>query len=88
MTHNTLLTGIIASVTLCSVMDDMDQRIRIDDERGYVLLPLSNFLRLCLLRLTPLVNEFLKESNTSDVVSFLDWLKNKLGVKPNDKILL
>lgn len=78
----------IASVILCSAMDELDQRIRIDDERGYVLIPLSNLLRLSTVKLQPLIHEFLKESNTSDVISFFDWLKKRLGVNPGDRILL
>lgn len=77
----------IASVIFCS-MEDLEQRIRIDDERGFVLLPLANVLRISIVKLQPLIHEFLQESQTSDVVSFFDWLKKKLGVKENDRILL
>jgi hypothetical protein len=79
---------LFASGILCPGMEEVSQRIRIDDERGFVLLPLDNFLRLSIVRLNPLVHDFLKESSTSDVVSFFEWLRVKLGVKLNDKILL
>ena len=67
---------------------DLDKRIHINDEQGLVQIPLSNFLRLFIIYGTPLVHEFLTETNTSDVISFIAWLNNKLGVKPEDRILL
>ena len=69
-------------------MSDLETTIMMTDNKGGVVeLPLVNLLRITMVKLQPMIMEYLEQTSEPTVKDLMDWLAEKLGTKGKNVLL-
>jgi hypothetical protein len=66
---------------------DLEEPITLSSDGHVVTLPLINLLRITMIKIMPLMLQFQQETGKSDLLSFQEWSKEKLGMKGKNVLL-
>lgn len=67
---------------------ELDAPVKLTDKQGNSMeLPLVNLLRLTLVKMQPLMQEFFKENATGTMKDFNKWMSDKLGMTGTSVLL-